>query len=223
MQKFGFEVKLTIGYRLQNRGLKSAECSGKLWGDMGEFGDWSIKYFLAGRGAVATTRRGFIGGVILGAGAAAVAMGFVGKEVLEQSRKPTDEQRKARWLLGQNHPDLITNLTVIGGRDRDRVIPARLRNRPATETSDPQDSVRPGKIIDELAPGTNITKALPVWGENTHLGGRGRIRWLAVELASGQVGFVHPDLLEPNANIYRTNPIDLATVPLPSAKSANIK
>lgn len=191
---------------------------------MGEFGDEPIKDFLAGRPVKRTTRRGFMqGAAILGAGAVVSALGIVGKEVVDQTRKPTIEQQKARWLLDQDHSDLITNLKVIGGRDRDRIIPARLRNRPATETSDPQDSMRPGEKIADLDPGTDIIKARTVWGEITYLGGRSRIRWLAVELADGQVGFVEPNGVEPNDKIYKTTPVDLATVTLPSPKSANIK
>ena len=145
-----------------------------------------------------------------------VGVGIVALETLPKQPRMTDEQKKAAWLLSQKGPDLLEGVVVSGEKARNGIIPAKIRNKPATESGIDVPDSKVGVIIKDLDPGTVIEKSIVVLGAYTNEVGK-RVtdeRWLAIQLDDGTVGFVHPRGLDVPLKFYQVIPVNLKEIAL---------
>lgn len=179
--------------------------------------DRDIGRYLSGRaGQMRPSRRNLLKEAVYWGGGI-LFTGVLFREVAKNSQKPTLEQAKAAFLLSEKNAQYLENIKVVGEKERDRVIPANLRNRPATEAGSGEQDSYTGSVIAKLKPGTIIPQARVVWGKyTTDVGLRTDDRWLAVKLADGQIGYLHHRGVDIPANFYQLTPVDLKTVTLAS-------
>lgn len=137
---------------------------------------------------------------VLAYGSLTLALALVGgKYYLENRSNAVSVQDVAAVrILEAENEDFVYNIKV----DSDG---ARLRSKPQTEGASLEN--RGGKVIDKLEPGTVVSRAIVVWGNDPQIpiDRSAKSRWYAFEY-EGKVVFAHSHVFEPRIELYSVEP-----------------